>query len=92
MCGCSRGQSKLEPEVTPDVRIDLSALGLPKDFFRSDAETKCAGQIIGYRFAVWLNNERVAVGFNTSPSCPPSPDHTVDGSSPECSFLMFEEI
>jgi hypothetical protein len=61
------------------VRIDLSQHGLPKDFFRGDADTKCASQIIGYRFVVWLNNESVAVGFNTSPNCRPSPYQKVRG-------------
>ena len=79
LCGCSRAPTKAELEPNPYVRIDLSALGLPKGFFRSDAETKCAGQIIGYRFVVWLNSEDVAVGFNTSPSCRLVPDRTVDG-------------
>lgn len=79
LCGCSRAQTKAEPELTPDVRIDLSAQGLPKGFFRSDADTKCAGQIIGYRFVVWLNSNDVAVGFNTSPNCKVEPDRTIDG-------------
>jgi hypothetical protein len=61
------------------VRIDLSQHGLPKDFFQADAHTKCASQIIGYRFVVWLNNESVAVGFNTSPDCRPSPYQKVRG-------------
>jgi hypothetical protein len=79
--GCSREHTKIEPETTPYARIDLLAQGLPKDFFRTDAETKCAGQIIGYRFVVWLDNEDVAVGFNTSPNCRVVPERTVDGSA-----------
>jgi hypothetical protein len=80
LAGCSGAQTKREPEPVPAVRIDLSALGLPKDFFRSDA-AKCAGQIIGYRFVVWLNREDVAVGFNTSPNCRVAPDRKVDGAA-----------
>src|SRR5208282_571455 len=44
-----------------------------------NADTKCSSQIIGYRFVVWLNNQNVAVGFNTSPNCRLSPDRKVDG-------------
>jgi hypothetical protein len=47
-------------------------------FFQAGAD-KCAGQIIGYRFVVWLNNDRVAVGFNTSPYCRQSRDRKADG-------------
>src|SRR5882762_9409151 len=77
---CS-GPRKNLPETMPEVRIDLSQHGLPKDFFRADADTKCASQIIGYRFVVWLNNETVAVGFNTSPNCRPSPNQKVHGTA-----------
>ena len=33
LLSCSRVQTKAEAEPTPDVRLDLSALGLPKGFF-----------------------------------------------------------
>jgi len=78
MVACSTSR-RIAPEPTPAVRIDLSQHGLPKDFFRPDADTKCASQIIGYRFVVWLNNETVSVGFNISPNCRPSPDQKVRG-------------
>jgi hypothetical protein len=70
------------------VRIDLSQHGLPKKFFRADADMKCASQIIGYRFVVWLNNESVAVGFNTSPNCRPSPKQKVRGMARILVFNM----
>lgn len=76
LCGCSKAQPAIGPP--PDVRVSLSSHGLPAGFFRADAD-KCAGQIIGYRFVVWLSNERVAVGFNTSPDCRQSRDRKVDG-------------
>src|ERR1700730_15562235 len=76
--GCSGSRTnKVQP--TPEVRIDLSAHGLPEDFFRANTDTKCASQIIGYRFVVWLNNETVAVGFNTSPNCRPWTGQKVHG-------------
>src|SRR5437016_2790635 len=84
LTGCSRGQTKNEAaprEQRPDVRVNLSAYGLPRNFFEPGADTKCASQIIGYRFVVWLNNDNVAVGFNTSPNCRPSPDRKVSGSA-----------
>jgi hypothetical protein len=77
--GCWGAQTKRDP--VPDVRIDLSMHGLPNGFFRPDADAKCAGQIIGYRFVVWLSNENVAVGFNTSPNCRLSRDRRVNGSA-----------
>jgi hypothetical protein len=70
-----------ETMTEPDVRIDLSANSLPKNFFAANADTKCAGEVIGYRFVVWLNNESVAVGFNTSPNCRVSPRRKVSGSA-----------
>jgi hypothetical protein len=77
--GCSGEQTNREP--TPALRIDLSAYGLPKGFFAADADTKCAGQVIGYRFVIWLSNQTLAVGFNTSPNCRVVPDRKVDGSA-----------
>ena len=55
------------------------SLGLPKGFFSTSDDTPRT--IIGYRFVVWLNNEEVAVGFNTSPTSRVAPDHKVDGSA-----------
>ena len=75
-CSASRRNAA---EPIPTVRIDLSQHGLPKNFFKADADTKCAGQIIGYRFVVWLSNETVAAGFNTSPNCRPSFGQKVHG-------------
>jgi len=46
LVGCSA--SRTSNELVPEMRIDLSKHGLPRDFFRADADTKCAGQIIGY--------------------------------------------
>ena len=76
VAACSRSRNKsIEP--IPTVRVDLSQHGLPNDFFQADADTKCAHQIIGYRFVAWPNNETVAVGFNTSSNCRLSPDQKV---------------
>jgi hypothetical protein len=61
------------------VRVSLKAHGLPEVFFQPDADTKCSSEIIGYRFVVWLGNQNVAVGFNTSPNCRVSPDREVNG-------------
>ncbi len=77
LLGCSKAQHAVGP--TPDVRVSLSTHGLPADFFRLNADTKCSGQIIGYRFVVWLTDERVAIGFNTSPNCRRSANQKVDG-------------
>ncbi|MGB7846841.1 MAG: hypothetical protein WBL63_14595 [Candidatus Acidiferrum sp.] len=85
LVGCS-GSRQYSKEPPPAVRIDLAAHGLPKDFFRAHADTKCANQIIGYRFVVWLNNETVAVGFNTSPNCRPSPKEKVHGMARVLAF------
>jgi len=86
LTGCS-GQGQVETEPTPEIRIDLSARGLPSGFFRPDADTKCGNQIIGYRFVVWLDNQSVAVGFNTSPNCRPLSGNKVDGSA---RVLLFD--
>ena len=86
LVGCS-GHAQVETEPKPDVRVDLSARGLPSGFFRADADTKCRGRIIGYRFVVWLDNQSVAVGFNTSPNCRPVSGSKVDGSA---RVLLFD--
>ena len=85
LAGCSSAQAH-GPSVQTDigplaaVRVSLKAYGLPDGFFQPGADTKCASQIIGYRFVVWLDNQNVAVGFNTSPNCRQSPDHEVSGN------------
>ena len=77
--GCWRAQTRAEPEPVPEVRIDLSPLGLPMNFFSTRDEVPRF--IIGYRFVVWLNSDEVAVGFNTSPNSRVAPDRKVDGSA-----------
>jgi hypothetical protein len=74
----SRAQTRTEPEPVPEVRIDLTPLGLPKNFFSTRDEPPST--IIGYRFVVWLNNDEVVVGFNTSPDSRVA-DRKVDGSA-----------
>lgn len=86
LAGCS-GQGQMKTEPTPDTRVDLSAHGLPNGFFRADADTKCGNQIIGYRFVVWLDNQSVAVGFNTSPNCRSVSGSKVDG---QARVLLFD--
>ena len=79
--GCRLAQtadSGLDAGSKPEFQQKLAVYGLPNDFFERDADTKC-GQIIGYRFVVWLGNDTIAVGFNTSPNCRPSPDSKVIG-------------
>lgn len=77
--GCSRTHAQKEPEPMADVRVDLNALGLPKDFFSSREELPRT--IIGYRFVVWLNRDDVVVGFNMSPNKRVATDRLVDGSA-----------
>ena len=77
--GCWRALTQAEPEPVPEVRIDLSPMGLPKNFFSTRDDTP--NIIIGYRFVVWLNSDEVVVGFNTSPNSRVAPDRKVDGSA-----------
>jgi hypothetical protein len=90
LVSCSRAQTKSEPEPAPDVRIDLSAFGLPKGFFSIRDEG--SGTIIGYRFVVWLNPDEVVVGFNTSPNSRVAPDRKVDGSARLLLFRLNGEL
>ena len=73
LLGCSRVKTNADPQPIPDAQIQLSALGLPKDFFSTSDESP--GTIIAYRFVVWLNSEEVVVGFSTSPPSRVAPDH-----------------
>lgn len=79
LASCSRTHAQREPDPTADVRIDLNALGLPKNFFSGREELPRT--IIGYRFVVWLSRDEVVVGFNTSPSSRVGPERKVDGSA-----------
>jgi hypothetical protein len=71
--GSLRMKTSSESGAVPDTRIQLSSLGLPKDFFSTRDEEP--GTIIAYRFVVWLNSEEVVVGFSTSPVSQVTPDH-----------------
>jgi hypothetical protein len=79
LLGCWRANDEDGARTSPEVRIDLSPLGLPKNFFSTRDEGPRI--IIGYRFVVWLNSDEVAVGFNTSPNSRVAPDRKVDGSA-----------
>jgi hypothetical protein len=83
VAGCSShtGAPQVQPDIGPNaaVRIALKNYGLPESFFSRGADTKCADQIIGYRFVTWPDNAHVAVGFNISPNCRQSPDQPVSG-------------
>ena len=87
---CSKAHTNTEPDPVPDTRIDLSALGLPKDFFSFRDEGPRT--IIGYRFVVWLNPDEVVVGFNTSPNSRVAPDRKVDGSARLLVFNLNGEL
>jgi hypothetical protein len=87
---CSKAQPKTEPEPVPDTRIDLTPLGLPKNFFSFRDERPRT--IIGYRFVVWLNPDEVVVGFNTSPNSRAAPDRKVEGSARLLVFGLNGEL
>jgi len=84
--GCWNARTKTEREPVPDTRIDLTALGLPKDFFSLKDEGPRT--IIGYRFVVWPNPDEVIVGFNTSPNSRSAPERKVDGSARLLAFSL----
>lgn len=88
--GCLRTHTKAEPEPVPDIRIDLSTLGLPRGFFSIKDEGPRT--VIGYRFVVWLNPDEVVVGFNTSPNSRVAPDRKVDGSARLLLFRLNGEL
>jgi len=82
--GCRLARTKdssVDAGPKPELEKNLTVYGLPKDFFERDADIKCGHHIIGYRFVVWLGNDAIAVGFNTSPNCRPSPDSKVSGTA-----------
>lgn len=83
--GCSRANTpdkseQIDTGPMPDIRVSLNSYGLPVNFFSSGFDTKCASQIIGYRFVVWLDDTHVVIGFNTSPNCRQSPTVKVSGT------------
>src|SRR6266436_9924791 len=78
LIACSR-HTYIEVGPKPDLQVNLLTYGLPSGFFNPNAETKCGNHIIGYRFVVWLGNQNVAVGFNTSPNCRPLSGAKVHG-------------
>jgi len=90
--GCPHAQSRessVRSDIGPSVsaRVQLKANGLPDAFFQPGFDSKCSTQIIQYRFVVWLDNQNVAVGFNTSPNCRVVPERPVDG---QLRVLVFD--
>jgi hypothetical protein len=76
---CSGKHAERELEPIADARVDLKPLGLPRDFFSRSEELPRT--IIGYRFVVWLDEDDIVVGFNTSPSSRVAAGRKVDGSA-----------
>ncbi len=74
---CRKSSPPIGP--APDVRVNLSRFGLPHDYLIHDAEIDCTSHVIGYRFLVWLTDDRLALGFNISPSCRPSSGRAAAG-------------
>ncbi len=90
--GCSPAQlrdSSVQNNTGPSaiVRVPLKSFGLPDAFFNPGFDTKCSTQIIQYRFVVWLDDQNIAVGFNTSPNCRVAPDRPVNG---QLRVLVFD--
>jgi hypothetical protein len=88
--GAPKHSSSTQADIgpIPSIQVSLKTRGLPESFFQPGADTKCANQIIGYRFVVWLDSQNVAVGFNTSPNCRQSPDNEVSGT---LRILVFDQ-
>jgi hypothetical protein len=65
-----RPKANQKPDIgpLPSLRVSLANYGLAAEYMKHD-EDDCSAHVIGYRFVVWLDNNLVAVGFNTSPDC-----------------------
>lgn len=67
---------RVEDDGHPVVRVRLAQYGLPTDYTRFD-DDDCRAHVIGYRFVVWLPQNLVAAGFNTTPTCRAHPGERV---------------
>jgi hypothetical protein len=61
---------------------------LARDYANHDADDLCIDHVIGYRSVVWLSSDRLAVVFNSSPSCRPSSGERVAAGSAR--LLVFD--
>jgi hypothetical protein len=66
---CLYSFAEEHPSPKPIAVLDLNREGLPADYFRDYDYKHCPYQFFEYRTVLWLDANRILVGFSSSPTC-----------------------